>query len=97
MFTEITMEDAIGLCGIQVPDELSVLQGSSRAHHLQLCQVLLRMLICGAHAVNPFGRVEGLVGIRAAIIPVPFHGQVIASLQWNGSSSADFLRSDSYG
>lgn len=77
---EIAVENAIRLCTVQVPDELTIDERCSWAHH----------------AVDPLWVVQGLVDEWRAIVPLSVHVQVIATLHGDCTHSAHLLVADGY-
>ncbi len=96
---QIAMEDAIGLAGVHVPDELLVdvgrLGGLGSVSTALLVDTQGR--IEGAsyhHTPDPIRIEQSLVYDWRLVVELSFHREVVTSLQRNGATTADLICSN---
>jgi hypothetical protein len=102
---QITMEDTVSLCRVQVPDKLTVSQRSGGRHHLthqSISQSFTSLKPTTTfhqqsttHPINPLRIKQRLISMRTLIKPLPLHIQEIAPLQRNRPNTAHLIGSDS--
>jgi len=78
---QVAVEDAVGLAGVHVPDQLLV-------HFWTLW---------GHHAVDPVRIEQRLIHHGRLIVELPVHGEIVASLERDGAARTDFICADGDG
>jgi len=95
---QVTVEDAVRLRRVEVPNELTIGKRSRWGHHLRGGQppwpVSTPSSPFSAYAINPFWVEQRLVVVRRLVEPLPLHVKEITSLQRNGTDAADFIGAD---
>jgi len=75
---KVFVEDPVGLGGIQMPDELEVLQRCRGTHNLRLLVAPRRIGTNeDAYAVHLFWIVEGLIDVGRTVVELPLHVEVV--------------------
>lgn len=76
---KISVEYAVRLSAVQMPDEELVNCGRLWCHH----------------AVDPVGVEESLIDDWRLVVELTIHRQVVTALEWDGSASANFFSANS--
>lgn len=89
------MEDAVGLRGVEVPDELAILEGGGGGHHSlkksASGQRGFESFEEGRCTINPLRVIKRLIHRRRPIMPAPLHIQKVTALQRDRAAASDLL------